>query len=82
MTSFPWKRESRKEKKLKQLLRSSILSFWLVQSESTRTENLSSLTEGFPTSGNDNHWNRVRYDMTFAKIGKQVTESACKENLH
>jgi hypothetical protein len=36
-------------------LRSLILSFWLVQ-------NLSSFTEGFPTSGNDNHWNRVNYE--------------------
>jgi len=39
------------------LCRSSLfLSFWLVQSESTRTENLScdlEQSEGFPTSGND-----------------------------
>jgi hypothetical protein len=50
-------------KALKTCLR-LILSFWLVQ-------NLSSLTEGFspqrvdrgdPTSGNDNHWNGVRYE--------------------
>jgi hypothetical protein len=41
-------------KDIKSYLRSLILSFWLVQ-------NLSSLTEGLPTSGNDNHWNRVRY---------------------
>jgi hypothetical protein len=42
-------------KDLKSYLRSLFLSFWLVQ-------NLSSLTEGFPTSGNDNHWNRVRHE--------------------
>jgi hypothetical protein len=42
-------------KDLKNCLRSLILSFWLVQ-------NLSSLTEGFPTSGNDNYWNGVSYE--------------------
>jgi hypothetical protein len=45
-------------KALKTCLR-LILSFWLVQ-------NLSSLTESRkhsgPTSGNDNHWNGVRYE--------------------
>jgi hypothetical protein len=31
------------------------MSFWLVQ-------NLSSLAEGFPTSGNDSHWDGVSYE--------------------
>jgi hypothetical protein len=35
-------------KDLKSFIRSPILLFWLVQ-------NLSSLAEGFPTSGNDSH---------------------------
>jgi len=43
---------------VRDILRSSVLSFWLVQ-------NLSSLTESGKhlgtTSGNDGHWNRVRY---------------------
>jgi hypothetical protein len=40
---------------LKSYLISLVLSFWLVQ-------NLSLLAEGFPTSGNDKNWNRVRYE--------------------
>src|SRR4030042_2207175 len=43
-------------KNLKSYLRSLILSFWLVQ-------NLSLLTEGFPTSGNDNHINNIHKEI-------------------
>jgi len=54
-------------KDLKSCLRFLTLSFWLVQ-------NLSSLTEGFPASGNDNHWNRVRYEFGNAYFGMNVND--------
>jgi hypothetical protein len=52
-------------KDLKRYLRSSILSFRLGQNLSSKQPPLSPFTqgesEGFPPSGNDKYWNRVRY---------------------
>ena len=52
-------------KDIKRYLRSSILSFWLGQNLFSKQPPLSPFTEGesegFPPSGNDKYWNRVRY---------------------
>ena len=52
-------------KDIKRYLRSSILSFWLGRNLFSKQPPLSPFTEGesegFPPSGNDKYWNRVRY---------------------
>ena len=62
-----------------------MLSFWLGQNLSYKQPPLSPFTkgepEGFPPSGNDNHWERVHYEeprlalIIFLNLAKRCVES-------
>jgi hypothetical protein len=60
---FPTVRNSILDMCIERYVRSSILLFWLAcPPVFWRGQNLFSILEGFPTSGNDKLWDRVHYE--------------------